>query len=72
MKLVLIHCKPSLLDEIKELDLPWSYSPVWGEQEIDVLVPDRPYDDSYYQDPDEQLCEIYGLDYDQVNCVELA
>ena len=41
-------------------------------EELDVIVDDVPYEvhDGYYQDPDEQLCEHYGLDYNQVNCIE--
>ena len=71
---VLIHCKPNYLDEIKELGLNWSYSNRFGKDEIDVIVDDVPYElvDGTYQDPDEQLCEHYELDYDLINCIELA
>ena len=33
---------------------------------------DIPYEirDGKYEDPDEQLCEHYGIDYDLVNCIE--
>jgi|TARA_R100000781_G_scaffold20590_1_gene15543 hypothetical protein len=69
---VCIHCQPQLLDEIKELALKWSYSPIHGKDEIDVVVDDIPYEilDGTYQDPDVQLCEHYGINYDLVNCVE--
>ena len=42
------------------------------DDELDVIVDDVPYthSDGYYQDPDEQLCEHYKLDYNQVNCIE--
>ena len=42
--------------------------------EIDVIVDDVPYthSDGIYQDPDEQLCEHYGIDYENVNCIEVA
>ena len=42
--------------------------------ELDVYVDDIPYEvvRGDYQDPDEQLCEHYGIDFDQVNCIELA
>ena len=71
---VLIHCKPNYLNEIKELGLNWSYSNRFGKDEIDVIVDDVPYElvDGSYQDPDEQLCEFYALDYNQVNCIESA
>ena len=69
---VLIHCKPNYLNEIKELGLNWSYSKRFGKDEIDVIVDDVPYEvlDGTYQDPDVQLCEHYGIDYNQVNCIE--
>ena len=73
-KSVLIHCQPSLLDFIKENNMDWEYSSVHDHDEIDVVVDDIPYEvlDGTYQDPDEQLCEHYGIDYDQVNCIEAA
>ncbi len=44
-----------------------------GEDEIDVIVEDIPYEylDGTYQDPDVELCEFYNIDYEKVNCVEL-
>ena len=71
---VLIHAQPSLLDKVKELDVFWSYSKQHGKEEIDFVVDDIPYEfmDGSYQDPDVALCEFYGIDYNQVNCIELA
>ena len=66
MKQVLIHCQPSLLDVIKETGMSWSYSPQFGDKEIDVTV----YDGLDLDDED--LCEFFNLDYNQVNCIELA
>ena len=45
-----------------------------NDDELDVIVDDVPYElvDGSYQDPDEQLCEFYGLDYGLVNCIEMA
>ena len=42
--------------------------------EVDLIVEDIPYEivDGVYQDPDEQLCEFYGIDYNLVNCIEAA
>ena len=73
IKSVLIHCQPSLLNYVKQNEFNWSYSPVHGEDEIDVIVEDIPYEylDGTYQDPDVELCEFYNIDYEQVNCVEL-
>ena len=71
--MVIIHCKPEYLDEIKSKDLGWSYSPQFGITEIDVMVPDQKYDPNHYLvDPDEQLCDYYDIDYDFVNCIEAA
>ena len=65
---VIIHCKESYLDELLSLGLDFGYN--CGE--YDVLVDDIPYEITRgdYQDPDKQLCEFYGIDYDQVNCIE--
>ena len=71
---VLIHAQPDLLPKVKELGLTWSYSKQFGQDEIDFFVDDVPYEivDGTYQDPDEQLCEHYELDYNLVNCIEMA
>ena len=59
---------PSSLNHLKDLGL--KYIPNDGE--LDVIVDDVPYTvhDGIYQDPDEQLCEHYGINYDLVNCIE--
>ena len=43
-----------------------------SDRELHAIVDDLEYEiiDGIYQDPDEQLCELYGIDYDQVNCIE--
>ena len=59
--------KESALDHIKELGLNY----VYNEGEYDVTLNDIDYDpDHYLVDPDVQLCDHYGIDYDQVNCIE--
>ena len=71
MNNILIHCKPEYLPQVKELGLYYTINPQLDE--VDVKVPDVDYDpDHYYVDPDEQLCDHYGIDYDQVNCMELV
>jgi len=69
---VLIHAKPSMITKCQEDGLTWSYSKQFGTEEIDVIVDNIPYEvvDGIYQDPDEQLCEHYGINYDLVNCIE--
>ena len=61
-----------MLEFAKENNMHWGYSKRFGKDEIDLIVDDFPYEcvDGTYQDPDEQLCEHYGIDYDQVNCIE--
>ena len=67
---VLIHFQRTVdaYEHIKDLGLKYTY----GDREIDVIVDDVPYEivDGTYQDPDEQLCELYGINYDLVNCIE--
>tara|TARA_R100000008_G_scaffold83305_1_gene68564 strand:+ start:282 stop:500 length:219 start_codon:yes stop_codon:yes gene_type:complete len=67
---VIIHCKESYLTDLLKL----GFDPNYNDGEYDVIVDDVPYEfmDGTYQDPDEQLCEFYGINYDQVNCIELA
>lgn len=71
MNTVLIHCNPDYLPEINKLGLK-DYT--LYNDELTVAVKDQEYviENGYYQDPDEQLCEHYGIDYDQVYCIESA
>ncbi len=69
MKQVIIHLKESYLNSIKEL----GYNFTLNDNEIDVILPDVDYSyDHILQDPDEQFCAHYGIDYDYVNMIELA
>jgi len=70
MKQVLIHMNKYAKNHLKDLGLKYQES----DGELDVIVDDVPYtvSNGYYQDPDEQLCEHYGIDYGLVNCIELA
>ena len=69
---VIIHCKPSILDYVNEIGYDWDYSSQFGMEEVDVIVDNVTYEvqDGIYEDPDKQLCNYYGIDYDQVNCIE--
>ena len=76
---VLIHCQPSLLNFVKENNMDWEYSTDHDVNEIDVYVDDVEYKDGnhpdqngIWEDPDIQLCNHYNIDYDYVNCIELA
>jgi len=70
---IFIHCKPSLLSTIKELGLNWCYSPQHNLDEIDVIIPYtsevESINDQY--DNDEEFVNHFGLDYEQVNCIQL-
>jgi len=65
---VLINFKESYQQDLINMDQFFTF----GDGELNVIVDDVPYtiNDGIYQDPDEQLCEHYGFNYDQVNCIE--
>ena len=74
---IVIHCQPAMEDFLKKTTLSWSYNDDQDVSEIDVIVPDVEYIDGnhpskngIWEDPDVQVCEHYGIDYDQVNCIE--
>ena len=64
----LIHFKDHAYQHLEDIGLKYQYN----KGELDVIVDDQPYQviDGIYQDPDEQLCEYYGIDYDLVNSIE--
>ena len=68
MNKVLIHFKESYQQTLEDVEQFFTF----GDGELDVIVDDVAYEvrDGIYQDPDEQLCEHYGIDYDYVNCIE--
>ena len=65
---VLIQFKESYQQTLEDVEQFFTF----GDGELDVIVDDVPYTHSegFYQDPDEQLCEHYGIDYNLVNCIE--
>ena len=69
MNQVVIHCQPSLTKDLQSLGLEFDFSKKFGAEELDVIVNDVEFD-SLTEDPDVLLCEHYGIDYDQVNCIE--
>ena len=69
MNQVLIHCQPSLTQDLQSLGLEFNFSKQFGSEELDVIVNDVEFD-SLTEDPDVLLCEHYGIDYDYVNCIE--
>ena len=66
---VLIHFKESYQQDLEDAGQFFTF----GDGELDVIVDDVPYNSSHsLTDPDEQLCEHYGCDYGQVNCIEAS
>ena len=69
---VIIHCQPSLLDVIKDKGLSFIESPRFGMNEYDVIIPyTNEVDKLNNSMEDKEFVEHFGLDYDQVNCIEL-
>ena len=69
MQNVIIHCEPSLLPTIKDLDL--SYEEVIGE--VDVIIPYtvEVMNVNNSTEDDAEFVSHFGLDYEQINCIEL-
>ena len=67
---VLIHFPQtdSVKQHLNDLELEYKTN----DGEYDVIIDNIPYEivDGTYQDPDEQLCDLYGINYDLVNCIE--
>ena len=61
---VLIHCQESLANSIKQLGLN-VVNVDNNDGEITIQSDNNDLDD-------QEFCEYLGLDYEQVNCVELA
>ena len=70
MQNIIIHCKPSLLPTIKELSLDY----IDQFDEVDVTIPYTfdVEDVNNSTNDDDEFVSHFGLDYEQVNCVELA
>ena len=68
MTQALIHMKLDALTHLQSLGIEYQEH----DGELDVIVNDVPYEvhAGYYEDPDVQLCEHYGINYDLVNCIE--
>ena len=59
---VLIHCKESYFNRFLNTDFNYQ----WNCDEVDVIVDNIPNLN------DEELCTHYGIDYEKVNCIEVA
>ena len=70
---VLIHFDLNATNHLKDLGIKYEQS----HGELHSIVEDVPYKNGnhpdmngIWQDPDIQLCEHYGINYDLVNCIE--
>ncbi len=68
MKQVLIHCNPQLEEFLIENNFEYTISNDQDDTELDVFVPaieykdgNHPEMDGYWEDPDVQLCNHYGI-----------
>ena len=69
MQTIIIHCKPSLLQTIQDLGLDY----VNNYDEVDVNIPyTLAVEDVNNATEDKEFVEHFGLNYDQVNCIELT
>ena len=66
MRKIVIHCKPIVERQCYELGYDWDFSDIHGKDEIDIIVDDVEELDDW------QLCSHYGIDYEKVNCIEVA
>ena len=69
MQNIIIYCKPSMLSTIEDSGLKYQeYS-----DEINVTIPYTSSVDHINQvtDDDAEFVKHFGLDYEQVNCIEL-
>ena len=69
MQNVIIHCKPSLLQTIKDLEL--DYQELIGEVDVTIPYTIDVMNVNNSTDDDEEFVNHFGLDYEQVNCIEL-
>ena len=69
MQNVIIHCEPSLLPTIKDLDL--SYEEVYDEGDVTIPYTVDVMKVNNSTDDDAEFVSHFGLDYDQVNFIEL-
>ena len=69
MQNVIIHCKPSMLQTIKDLEL--DYQELIGEVDVTIPYTIDVMNVNNSTDDDAEFCNHFGLDYEQVNCIEL-
>ena len=69
MQFITIHCQPTLLETIQQLGL--DYEDTLSEINVHIPFTKENEDVNKSIKDDADYCKHYGLDYDQVNCIEL-
>ena len=69
MQNIIIHCKPSMLTTVQRLNL--NYVDNYGEYSVIIPYTSAVEDVNNSTNDDEEFVKHFGLDYDQVNCIEL-
>ena len=69
MQNIIIHCQPSLLETVQQLNLTYNDY----HDEVDVILPyTKEVEDVNNKYIDEaEFVNHFGLDYNQINCIEL-
>ena len=70
MRNITIYCKPSLLETVKQLNV--TYHDYLDEVEVILPYTKEVEDINNKYDDDAEFCNYFGIDFDQVNCIELA
>ena len=69
MQNIVIHCQPSLLSTIKDLEL--DYHEYFDEVDVTIPYTLDVMNVNNSTDDDAEFVNHFGLDYEQVNCIEL-
>jgi len=69
MQNIIIHCKPSMLPTIKDLEL--DYQEYFDEVDVTIPYTLDVMNVNNSTDDDAEFVNHFGLDYEQVNCIEL-
>ena len=69
MQNIIIHCKSSMLSTIKDLEL--DYQELYDEVDVTIPYTLDVMNVNNSTDDDEEFVNHFGLDYEQVNCIEL-
>tara|TARA_R100001129_G_C5176522_1_gene206445 strand:- start:73 stop:285 length:213 start_codon:yes stop_codon:yes gene_type:complete len=69
MQNIIIHCKPSMLQTIKDLEL--DYQELYDEVDVTIPYTVDVMNVNNSTNDDDEFVSHFGLDYEQVNCIEL-